>query len=51
MRLLDHASAHRPYAAYYDVETSNIVAEFMAADIRKFGYHPPALAVGGSVKE
>ena len=47
MRQLDHASVHRPYAAYFDAETRDIVGEYMAADVRAFGYHPPAVADQG----
>ena len=43
VRAMDHPSKHRPFAEYYDEETSRIVAEYMAADIRRFGYTPPRL--------
>lgn len=41
VRALDHPSRHAPYAAYYDEETSRIVGEYMAPDIRRFGYVAP----------
>ena len=42
VRAMDHPSKHVPYAQYYDDETSKIVAEYMDADIRAFGYRAPA---------
>ena len=44
VRAMDHASVHAPYREYYDEPTSRIVAEYMAPDIRRFGYVPPLLA-------
>lgn len=41
IRAMDHPSQHAHYREYYDEETSNIVAEYMEADIRRFGYRPP----------
>lgn len=41
---LDHPSKHAPFADYYDEPTSQIVGEYMAADIERFGYRPPTLA-------
>lgn len=42
--MFDHPSPHAPFAEYYDEETSSIVAEYMAADIRRFDYSPPQLS-------
>ena len=44
LRALDHSSGHAPYEAYFDAETSAIVAEYMEPDIRTFGYEPPVLS-------
>ena len=44
VRAMDHPSRHAPYAQYYDEETIGIVAEYMAADIQRFGYRPPDLS-------
>ena len=43
IRAMDHPSHHAPYAHYYDAETSRIVGEYMAPDVRRFGYRPPLL--------
>ena len=43
VRAMDHASRHAPFAQYYDAETSGIVGEYMAPDVRAFGYAPPVL--------
>ena len=45
VRAMDHPSAHAPYAAYYDAEASAAVAEYMAADIARFGYRPPSIGI------
>ena len=44
VRAMDHSSRHAPFAAYYDEETSRIVGEYMAPDVRRFGYASPVLA-------
>ena len=41
---MDHPSRHAPAADYFDLETSDVVAEYMQADIVRFGYRPPPLA-------
>ena len=43
VREMDHPSSHAPFERYYDRETSQIVGEFMAADVARFGYIPPVL--------
>jgi len=43
VKAMDHASKHAPFADYYDVHTSRLVTQYMAADILRFGYHPPIL--------
>jgi chondroitin 4-sulfotransferase 11 len=44
IREMDHPSRHAPFADYYDDATSRIVAEYMAPDIRRFGYVAPRTA-------
>lgn len=41
VRAMDHPSSHAPFESYYDEETSRVVLEYMAPDVRRFGYKPP----------